>query len=81
MFLIKVITKLPPNNVLNEVIALLSSYKVQHHSLYRSEGLGIVETIVVDQETRKGDLRLAELAFQMNYDQKDNCNHLTFITS
>ena len=93
MFIIKVNTKLANNQPLHDALTLLSLYKVSYHSLYIRKGSIIEELVVVDKETRKGDLRLAEMAFQMNskYEQEgfvcpickkkseDFCGHLIFV--
>lgn len=96
MFIIKLDMKLAPNRPLQETLALLSHYKVQYYSLYTRKddenGTAIQELIVVNEEMREGDLRLAEIAFQMNCWQeglsvcplckekgKDYCGHLVFV--
>ena len=95
MFIIKLDMKLPPNHLLHETIDLLSYYRVGFHTLYvRKTETVIQELLIVDEETREGDLRLAEMAFQMNHDfrqedgfvcslckekGKESCGHLTFV--
>lgn len=89
MFIIKLNRKLVSYQMLHDVLVNLSYYKVRFYALYIND----LEMIVVDKETRKGDLRLAEMAFQMDsgYTQEglvcpvceekgDNlCGHLTFV--
>lgn len=90
MFIIKVNRKLAPNHILHDTLVNLSYYKVNFYALYIND----IEMLVVDIETREGDLRLAEMAFQMDrrYRQEDGpvcsvckkkgktfCGHLTFI--
>ena len=88
MFVIKL--KLDESDVkaISQTFIDLHKYKVGHHS-FRNHKDTIV--IIVDTEQRKGDLRLAEAFFQMNYLQvglvcpicaKEGiniCGHLTFV--
>lgn len=92
MFLIKLNRKLAPNHMLHDTLVNLSYYKVRFYILYAND-LENFEMVVVDKERRKGDLRLAEMAFQMDsrYRQegsvcpickkegKEICGHLTFV--
>ena len=57
-------------NDLIEALFTLSLYNVQFEA--RSNGENSNTTVlVVDKEGREGDLRLAEMAFQMGYHQKN----------
>lgn len=89
MFVVKCID----TAALMEALFLLSLYKVRFET--QSDGENPTTTVlVVDEETRGGDLRLAEVAFQMQFPQiggmacpvchgqgESVCGHLVFTTS
>lgn len=93
MFVIKIKTQLHDNKVLRKVLNRLSLYNIKFYSLYISEGDTIRELIIVNEELRKGDLRLTELMFQMDRDfiqteqicpicakkGEISCGHLIFV--
>ena len=74
-----------------QALFVLSYYQVKFQTFSDAENPFSTE-IVVDEEMREGDLRLAEMAFQMNYRQvghicpscqrdypeEKSCGHLTF---
>lgn len=81
------VTKKP--RPLKQALIILAFYCVRME-LFVDEKEGVL-TIKVDEETREGDLRLAEMAFQGIYRQKGKvclecsehgeevCGHLTFV--
>lgn len=87
------VVKCTDTAALLEALFLLSLYRVRFEA--QSDGEDAATTIlVVDKELREGDLRLAEMAFQMQFPQTSSmacpvcygqgesvCGHLVFTTS
>lgn len=63
----------PPNSVeLMNMLNILNLYEVKTTRMFDATATSNKEIIVIDGETREGDERLCEMAFELAFNQKGN---------